>query len=143
MKKSKKPTLPLAETAVKGHFRRHRLQDLVTASRTFPVTARVDVQLALEKLFAERSDAKLLGLHTQFRHETLTIAHILGNQHYPVVIGPLQHEEIDIGEMLPARCLRLAVWLAGDRTTPFALLLSPAMRYGQEDGTHVEKIGRA
>jgi AAA+ superfamily predicted ATPase len=138
MKKSKKPTLPLAETAVKGHFRRHRLQDLVTASRTFPVTARVDVQIALEKLFVERSDAKLLGLHTQFRHETLTIAHILGNQHYPEVIGPFQHEEIDIGEMLPARCLRLAVWLAADRTTPFALLLSPAMRYGQEDGTHVE-----
>jgi len=138
MKKPKKPTLPLAETAVRSHFRRHRLQDLVTASRTFPVTARVDVQLALEKLFTERSDTELLGLHTQFRHETLTIAHLLGNQHYPVVIGPLQHEEIDIGEMLPARCLRLAVWLAKDRSTPFALLLSPAMRYGQEDGTHVE-----
>lgn len=138
MKKPKKPTLPLAEIAVKGHFRKHRLQDLVTASRTFPITARVDVQMALEKLFAEKSDVELLGLHTQFRHETLTIAHLLGNQHSPVVVGPLQHEEIDIGEMLPARCLRFAVWLAEEGSTPFALLLSPSLRYGQEDGTHVE-----
>ncbi len=138
MKKSKKPTLPLAETALKRHFRKHRLQDLVTASRTFPVTARVDVQFALEKLFAEHPSARLMGVHTQFQHETMTIAHLVAAHHYPVVVGPLQHEEIDIGETLPARCLRQGLWLAEDRTMPYALLLSPGIRFGQLEGTHVE-----
>lgn len=138
MKKSKKPTLPLAEAALKRHFRKHRLQDLVTASRTFPVTARVDVQFALEKLFSEHPSAKLLGVHTQFQHETLTIAHLVTTLHYPVVIGPLQHEELDIGETLPARCLRRGLWLAEDRSTPYALLLSPGVQFGQSEGTHIE-----
>jgi ATPase family associated with various cellular activities (AAA) len=138
MKKSKGPSLPLAETALKRHFRKHRLQDLVTASRTFPVTARVDVQFALEKLFAEHPSAKLLGVHTQFQHETLTIAHLVATSHYPVVVGPLQHEELDIGEALPARCLRQGLWLAEDGAMPYALLLSPEIRFGQSEGTHVE-----
>jgi ATPase family associated with various cellular activities (AAA) len=138
MKKAKKATVPLAETALKRHFAKRPLQDLITASRTFPVTARVDVQLALDKMFAEHPKAKLLGVHTQYQHETLTIAHLLGNQHFPVVIGPLQNEEIDIGETLPARCLRQGLWLVQDGAVPVALLLSPAFRFGHPEGTHIE-----
>jgi hypothetical protein len=138
MKRAKKATVPLAETALKRHFAKRPLQDLITASRTFPVTARVDVQLALDKMFAEHPKAKLLGVHTQYQHETLTIAHLLGNQHFPVVIGPLQNEEIDIGETLPARCLRQGLWLIQDGAVPVALLLSPAFRFGHPEGTHIE-----
>jgi len=138
MKKVKKATVPLAETALKRHFARRPLQDLITASRTFPITARVDVQLALDRMFAEHPKAKLLGVHTQYQHETLTIAHLLGNQHFPVVIGPLQNEEIDIGETLPARCLRQGLWLVQDGAVPVALLLSPAFRFGHPEGTHIE-----
>lgn len=138
MAKAKKATVPLAETALKRHFGRRPLQDLITASRTFPITARVDVQFALDKMFAEHPKAKLLGVHTQYQHETLTIAHLMGNQHFPVVIGPLQNEEIDIGETLPARCLRQGLWLVQDGAVPFALLLSPAFRFGHPEGTHIE-----
>ena len=137
-KKSKKSALPQAEDALARHFGKTRLQHLVTASRTFPVTARVDVQFALEKLFADGKKYQLLGVHTQFNHETLTIAHLMGNVHYPVVIGPLQHQEIDIGETLPARCLLRGLWLAKEHNLPYALLLSSAVRYGQVDGTHIE-----
>ena len=138
MKKSKKPTLPLAEQSLGRHFRKIRLQDLVTASRTFPIAARVDVQRALEKLFASRPGHQLLGVHTQFHHETMTIAHLMGNAHYPVVIGPLQHIEVDIGEAMPARCLRHGLWLATERKLPFALLMSPAVHVMQPAGTHIE-----
>jgi hypothetical protein len=89
MKKTKAPALPLAETVLKRHFGRHRLQDLVTASRTFPMTARVDVQLALEKLLAEQPEAKLLGVHRQYSHETLTFANLLANVHDPAVSNTL------------------------------------------------------
>jgi AAA+ superfamily predicted ATPase len=137
MAASKKNTLPLAEAALKLHFRKP-LQDLVTSSRTFPLTARVDLQFALEKLFSQDRDTKLVGVHTQYQHETLTVAHLLGNQHFPVVVAPLQHEEIDIGETLPARCLRQRLWLAKEGAVPYTLLVSPAFRFGQPEGTHIE-----
>jgi energy-coupling factor transporter ATP-binding protein EcfA2 len=89
-------------------------------------------------MFSEQFDAKLLGVHTQYQHETLTVAHLLGNQHFPVVIAPLQSEEVDIGETLPARCLRQGLWLARYDALPFALLQSPAFRFGQAEGTHIE-----
>src|SRR6266567_3404112 len=130
-------SVPFAAATMESHFGK-QLHELVTSSRTFPLSARVDVQLALEKLFTGCPNAKLMGLHTQHAFETLTVSHLMGNQHFPVVIGPLQHEEIDIGETLPARCLRQALWLAKESETPYALLLSPASYYGRPAGTHVE-----
>jgi len=130
-------TIHLAEAVLQQHFGKS-LHELVTSSRTFPLSARVDVQRALEKRLAQDPSARLLGLHTQFGHETLTIAHLTGNPHYPVIIGPLQHEEIDIGEALPARCLRKGVWLAKEDAEPFAVLLSPGSYYGRPSGIHIE-----
>src|SRR5690242_6268746 len=107
MNPSKKSTIPLAESVLKRHFSPQPLHELLTSSRTFPVAARVDVQRGLEKVFEEYTGADLFGLHSQFgAHETLTVAHLSGNPHYPVVIGPLQYEEVDIGETLAARCIR-------------------------------------
>jgi hypothetical protein len=82
-------------------------------------------------MFSEQRNAKLVGVHSHFGHQMpLTIAHLLGSQHFPVVVGPLQHDEIDIGETLPARCLRQGLWLARQGTVPFALLLA--------HGTYIE-----
>ncbi|PYV96842.1 MAG: cell division protein FtsH [Acidobacteria bacterium] len=137
---AKRTTLPLAEVRLKTHFKDQQLHDLVTSSRTFPVTARVDVQVALERLFSGYPEAELLGLHNQYGHETLTIAHVLSNSHDPVVISPLQHEEVDIGEILPAQCLRKGLWLAHDNGMPFGLLLSAAVHFTQVNGVHIEVI---
>jgi hypothetical protein len=129
MKRQKKRVVPTAEAALKRHFRTHRLHDLVTANRTFPMTARVDLQLALERLFSSYEEARLLGIrHPYSSHETLNFALVLGDQHNPVVISPLQHEEVDIGEALPARCLRQAIWRALESRPPVGLLISTAMR---------------
>lgn len=137
-KKSKQAVLPLAEKVLQRHFGKLPLHQLVTASRSFPVTARVDLQLALEKVFGADAKGDLVGVHTQFSHETLTVAHLLSSPHSPVVIAPLQHEEVDIGETLPARCLKQALWLCSSQGVPYAVLLSPAQRYGQSEGVHVE-----
>ena len=77
---------------LRRHFSPLKLQELITAGRTFPVTARVDLQRALEKLFADRNSARLVGIHTEFGHETLSFAHMSANEHYAVLIGPLQHD---------------------------------------------------
>jgi len=114
------------------------LQDLVTASRTFPVTSRVDLQRAMTRVFSEEYQARLVGVHAQYTHETLTVAHLLREENYPVLIGPLQHDEVEVGEVLPARCLRQALWLGSAQGMQFAVLLTPAERFGRGNGTHVE-----
>jgi hypothetical protein len=44
----------------------------------------------------------------------------MGNVHDPAIIAPMQYEEVDIGETLPARCLRgpLAVTDGGHTVCP-------------------------
>jgi hypothetical protein len=134
----KKSSVLLAESMLKRHFGKRPLHALVTAGRMFPVTARVDVQIALEKMLTEYPTSQLVGCHSQFIHETLTVAHLISNPHYPVVIAPLQHEEIDLGDVEPARCLKQGLWLSKAGETPFVLLLSPGIHFGQLQGVHVE-----
>ena len=66
------------------------------------------------------------------------VTSLLNLQGYPAVIGPLQHDEVDIGETMPARCLRQGLWLGRLADLPFAVLLSPALRYGQVEGMQLE-----
>ncbi len=86
---------------MKRHFGKTRLHDLVTSSRSLPIAARVDTQFALETLLT-RPAMKLYGVHRQYSHETLTFANLMQNVHDPAVISPLQYEEVDIGDTMPA-----------------------------------------
>ena len=136
--KKKSHKVHLVEDALRKHFVGHRLHELVTASRVFPNSARVDVQSALEKLLPERSGTRQYGIHRQYDHSTLTFSNLMGNGHDPAIIGPTQYEEIDIGNPMPARCLRQALWLSKTDQTPFVLLLSPAEHFGRSNGVHLE-----
>src|ERR1700739_3622492 len=109
MRRKRRATLVLVEAALKRHFGKARLHDLVTSSRTFPITARVDTQSALDRLLS-RPGVKLYGVHRQYSHDTLTFANLMQNIHDPAVISPLQYEEVDIGDELPVRCLRQGLW---------------------------------
>jgi len=124
--------------ALRRHFGAVPVEKLIAAGRTFPVTSRVDLQTALDHLFSECYRANLIGVHPEFGHETLSIAHLAGDGHYPILIGPLQHDEIDIGEALPSRCLKHGLWLANTAGLPFAVLITPAERYGRSEGVHLE-----
>lgn len=137
MMKKKTSPIVLASATLEKHFRKLDLNDLVTSSRSFPMTARVDVQFALEKLFSQPT-VKLYGIHRQHSYETLTFANLLQVGNDPVVISPLQYEEVDIGDTLPARCLRQGLWLSLSGKTPFAMLLSPDRNYGKSSGEHLE-----
>ena len=125
-------------SALSRHFGTVSVEKLIAASRTFPVTSRVDLQTALERLFSRCYQANLIGVHPEFSHETLSIAHLAGEGHYPILIGPLQHDEIDVGEALPSRCLKHGLWLANTAGLPFAVLITPAERYGRSEGVHLE-----
>ncbi len=127
-----------ARALLQRHFGSVSVDSLIAAGRTFPVTTRVDLQLGLERQFTERYPATPVGVHSEFTHETLSIAHLVSSNHMPVLIGPLEHDEIDMGETMAARCLRRGLWLARSEGTAFAVLLSPALQYGQPLGVHLE-----
>jgi hypothetical protein len=130
--------LQLTSTTLQRHFSKLPVANLVTSSREFPMPARADLQRAVDELLPRYLGARQLGIHAEHSHETLTLGHLLGNHHSRVVVGPLQYEEIDVGEPLPIHCVRRALWLAKDAKAPFALLLGPAGHYGQISGTNVE-----
>ena len=138
-KRNRKATAPrLVAHKLASHFGPQPLEQLVTASRNFPVSARIDLQVALSKILEEQFKAELVGLHRRFGHETMTFSELLTTDNYPALVAPLQHLEVDIGELVPARCLTHGLWLSISGQLRFALLLSPTMNYGRHSGTHVE-----
>jgi ATPase family associated with various cellular activities (AAA) len=137
-KKDEKPQYPFAAYRLAAHFDNLPLQGLVTSSRTFPQPSRIDLQVALQDLFEKQFKAELIGLHRRYSHETMTFADLANvDQHSPLV-APLQYEEIDIGEIAPARCVRNGLWLSSEGDVRFAVLISSATNYGRENGSHLE-----
>ena len=127
-----------AAAVLKRHFAGMKLADLVTANREYPAPARVDLQRALDDLLPGFTGSRQLGIHAEYAHDTLTMGHLLANQHTRVVIGPLQYEEVDVGEPMTARCVRRALWTAKHHRLPFALVVGQAVKYGMTTGTNVE-----
>ena len=112
--------------------------EIATAGRQFPITARVDIQTSLEDLLRSRAGTTLLGIISPSSHEAPALAQILAGGPFPIDAGPLQHDEIDIGEAVPVRCLKNALWLSRDEDLPFAILMAPGGRFGLRTGVQVE-----
>jgi ATPase family protein associated with various cellular activities (AAA) len=129
-------TSPLQKT-LRKHFGRVQFGEIAAAAREFPVTSRVDVQIALDDVFRNRPDARLVGVFSPNFHESPTLAQVFAGGPFMMDIGPLQYDEIDTGEKLPVRCLRNGLWLARQDELPFAVLLAPSIRFGRL-GVHVD-----
>jgi hypothetical protein len=116
---------------LRKHFRPYRPGTLVITCRTFPQSSRVDLQLALDEFFARKDGIRHLGL--DLRAEGIGIAELLdaSAEHrlqrlisgQRLDIAPLQYDDVDVGEAVPARCLRRALWLSTAEGTPFAVLI--------------------
>ena len=113
-------------------------RDIATAARQFPIAARIDIQSGLEGLLSGIANTDLLGLFSPNSHEALTFAQLLGGPHLYVDAGPLQYDEIDIGEAMPIRCLKNGLWIGRREALPFAVMLVPGGRFGFQAGVGVE-----
>src|SRR5262245_29559682 len=122
--------LESASAVLKRHFAGLNVADLTTANREYPAPAGIDLQRAIDELMPRFSRSRQLGIHVEYAHETLTMGHLLAHSSAPVVIGPLQYEEIDVGETLAVPCARRALWTARDGRLPFALVVGQAGHYG-------------
>lgn len=140
MAKKKKPTQPLVCRSLEKHFKPATLQSLISSARAFPATARVDLQRTLENYFTERHKPKeFLGFFRQYENqETLTFSHLLSPDGWPAIVGPLQYEDVDVGEVEAARCLKKGIWLCRQGDMPFVVVMSPLITYGRVTGVHLE-----
>jgi hypothetical protein len=75
----------LIATALTKHFKSMPLSDLIVATRTFPITSRVDLQRSLESIFANRFEPKLYGTHRDYGFTTLTFADFMNVDQRPVL----------------------------------------------------------
>lgn len=129
---------PFILNELASHFRTIPLNQIVTASREYPVAARVDLEGALTYILGETYPSRLIGVHRVQTRGNLTFSDLLDVDHDPVLIAPLQYAEIDIGEAIPARCLQQGVWLVRSEEIAFAVLLTPIERGGRDIGSRVE-----
>jgi hypothetical protein len=113
-------------------------RDVVTAGRQFPISSRIDLQSGLENLLNVDAATTLLGLVSPNSHESLTFAQMLGGPHAHVNVGPLQYDDVDIGDSVPTRALKNGLWMGRHNGQPFAILLAPGGRFGFQTGVGVE-----
>src|SRR5215468_5196830 len=85
------------------HFGNLPPEDIATATRTYAQASRVDLQLAIDIFFEKRPKPIMFGvLGSPFTmgENGPTLALLFGRMQ--VDIGPLQHDEVDTGDIEPA-----------------------------------------
>jgi len=122
-----------------SHFAPSRPQDLIATSRTYPLRQQADLQIALDDCLGERRiPDNFVGIHQQYRHETLGFAKLLERGRGAVEAAPAQYEEVDIGRGENVRCLKNGLWLMHDGQAPYAVLLAQRHEYGSSGDVSVE-----
>jgi hypothetical protein len=124
---------------LRKHFRVNNLHQLVTASRSFPIATRVDLQCALLDILDARFQVThRSGIQAGYAFQTFTFSMLsLDRDHCPV-IAPLEYEDVDIGEAVPVRCLKSTVWLCNQARHRLAILLTPVLKHNEVGGWQVE-----
>lgn len=119
-----------------SHFHPVSIDNVTISERKFPFRVRADLQRAIDRLFTD--ETKILhfcGVRKEFSHEGVSLTDcVVESSHYPTKSVPPEYEEIDIGDDLPVRVLKVGLWLLEKNNVRFAVLLSPAGHYGQVTG---------
>ncbi|MEO5915135.1 MAG: ATP-binding protein [Luteolibacter sp.] len=139
-KKAKSPSKPISVASLlRKHFRISNLHQLVTASRSFPIAARVDLQCALLDILEARFQVThRSGVQAGYAFQTFTFSMLSLDRDHAPVIAPLEYEDVDIGEAVPVRCLKSTVWLCNQASRRLAILLTPVLKHNEVGGWQVE-----
>src|SRR5262245_66297123 len=113
------------------HFHGHAPHTLVTTGRSFPLASRVDVQLALDDFFSNDPNRQRLGLHSPHQGmQAIGISQLLQRTPFPIDVGPLQYDDVDIGEPWPPGAVREGWLLSKAGGLPFAVLIGRGRQWG-------------
>jgi Tfp pilus assembly protein PilF len=126
----------LINALLQDHFHPVPLSDLTITERQFPFRVRADLQRATQSLFSGSTRIRhYCGIRQHYSHEGLNFTTlIMPNDNDQPISVPPEYEEIDIGEEVPVRCPKSALWLLQKDEARFAVLLCPAGQYGQVTG---------
>jgi len=139
-RKAKPSAKPISVASLlRKHFKVTNLHLLVTASRAFPIAARVDLQWALaDVLDGGGRTIHRSGIQAGYAFQTFTFSMLSLDRQDAPVIAPLEYEDVDIGETLPVRCLKSTMWLCEREGQRFAVLLTPILKHAEIGGWQVE-----
>jgi len=125
---------------LKQHFGTQLIRDLVSTSRAYPLTARVDLQTALERFFGALPDSRLVGIQVDrmFGISGLGLAMLTDETQDGVKVGPLVYDDVDVGRAATVRCLTCGLWLARERAITFMALLTFTQEGFQTTGIRLD-----
>jgi hypothetical protein len=111
------------------HFGTGDAQQLRVAERKFPARVRADVQRGLADLFDGRTPvARFTGVQAMAWHQKTSLSDLLVSvRRGGVAVAPPEYEDVDVGEDVPVRCLKVGLWLAERAGRRFALLVAPEL----------------
>src|SRR5262249_16925990 len=124
--------------AVEWHFVGLQPDDIATSVRQFPAHMRADVQLAVDKMFADFDG--FFGVHEEFRND-LEFAALIGDGRYAPTLVPPQYHAIDIGAAAPVKCLRNGLWLCREGELRYAVVLSRHIDDNKQPVLQIEIAG--
>jgi cell division protease FtsH len=133
-KASKRPAEVLLVDLLRKHFAPIGFDAVSVSERKFPFRVRADLQRSIDRLFADRTVTLFCGVRKEYSHEGIDFSGLMTLGSTPAVFVPPQYEDVDIGEEHPVRCLKIGLWLLAQGTTKYAVLLTPAMKWGQPIG---------
>lgn len=132
--------MPDQRTAIAGLLRSHfhplSTDQITISKREFPFRVRADLQLAIDRLFGKETEIlHFCGVRKEYASEGLSLLDCLvESDGDPAISVPLEYEDIDVGDELPVRVLKLGLWLLQQDELRFAVLLTPSGQYGQVTG---------
>ncbi len=125
---------------LRNHFAPSDINQLSISKRQFPYRVRADLQKTVDSILAtELKVHHFSGVRTEYSHSSATMSDcILDNTHNPAYAIPPEYEELEVGDEIPIRVLKSAIWLLEIDEGQIALMLSPCGTYGDITGVQIE-----
>ncbi len=132
----------LVQKLLVEHFEGFALDELEVLRARFPHWLRPDVQRGLERALDGAGEVRFFGARLRSSRQAFRFSDLLEEGKGGIAVGPPVHDELEIGEAQPLRCLQRGLWLFTRDGARFALLLevNDAMR---RSGVRVEIAARA
>jgi hypothetical protein len=105
------------------HFGDVALDELQVLRARFPHWMRPDVERGVERALEDAGEVRTYGIRHRTDRYSFRFSDLLEEGRRGIVVGPPVHDELEIGEAEPLRCLQRGLWLFMRGEGRFALLL--------------------
>ncbi len=113
----------LVQKLLAEHFGDVALDELQVLRARFPHWMRPDVERGVERALEDAGEVRSYGARHQSDRYAFRFSDLLEEGKRGIVVGPPVHDELEIGEAQPLRCLQRGLWLFTRGEGRFALLL--------------------